>query len=337
MILTPARKNRFVSRLCAGYAKYRVRGVEYKVALPTYSLLYDAEEECVQLRHKCRFDDMLNDQRVVSVLISTGQWVPQGDYNLQELHKNIENYKIRAYTTLLGAKIEHEKILKLLKLSKARASEQERIRHSLDGYTLDGLMSWWKQRYVLYHSSTPKPDGFALAALFDSMIADALNVEQYREVARTEPWRSLWSIKKNDIFDELCDERRTLVLFSRMYDGAYENSDCPPDDVIENDDLFDGWLLKQKREHDREKLDRRLEKDGLTSKHPNAGEIFIPAATQDEANRIMGRNTIQNRAAIQTRQRMIQHAGTDGVTDNKMPDVQRRLQQESNKMFKERK
>ena len=53
-----------------------------------------------------------------------------------------------------------------------------------------------------------------------------------------------------------------MVSFSRMYDGAYGSPECPPDKVIEDDDMFDGWLIDQRRTREKEQSVKRAEAAG---------------------------------------------------------------------------
>jgi hypothetical protein len=72
-------------------------------------------------------------------------------------------------------------------------------------------------------------------------------------VARTDPWRGVWAARRAEagVFGkpacDLTDEQRSVVGWSLLYDGARECPDCPPDDVLTDDDAFDGWLIKRRQ------------------------------------------------------------------------------------------
>ena len=52
---------------------------------------------------------------------------------------------------------------------------------------------------------------------------------------------------------DLSDDQKSVILYSRMYDSAYESPDRPTDEVIEDNDMFDGWMAKGRREADKER------------------------------------------------------------------------------------
>ena len=46
-------------------------------------------------------------------------------------------------------------------------------------------------------------------------------------------------------FSKLIDQKNILIL-SRMYDNVQESLDCPADDIMQDDDMLDGWFIHQK-------------------------------------------------------------------------------------------
>ncbi|NCA30865.1 MAG: hypothetical protein EBS93_09130, partial [Chitinophagia bacterium] len=132
------------------------------------------------------------------------------------------------------------------------------------------------------------------------------------------------------------DEQKTLVVLTKMYDSAYQHPECPPDSVIEDDDMFDGWMIVQKRENEKIKNKNRTEKM-LEGKNLNkAGEVFIMANSQEEANNIYDLNESASRHIIKERESIIKQS--QGIIDvAQLPDIQRNLTTLSNEQFKNRK
>ena len=108
------------------------------------------------------------------------------------------------------------------------------------------------------------------------MLADyksqAIEEAQYRELARNNPWRSYWSSEKTarGVFGvcaaETTTEQRTIMMFSSMYDSVYESGEAPEDNVIEDDDMLDGWFLIQKQKREQEKAKSEFEDTMKNSK-----------------------------------------------------------------------
>ncbi len=111
-----------------------------------------------------------------------------------------------------------------------------------------------------------------------------------RLVARTEPWRSFWSTNPRG-FRITGDEQKVLILFSKMYDNVYEHPERPVDEIINDDDMLDGWYIFMKRKSIEEK--KANAKDVLTKKHPNAQEIFMTASTPEHAKEIADMNDVR--------------------------------------------
>ena len=66
---------------------------------------------------------------------------------------------------------------------------------------------------------------------------------------------------------------KILCSFSRMYDSVYKNTECPSDDVIQDDDMLDGWFIQQTKEQE-ERQKEKLSEDKLSHlKHGNGQEL----------------------------------------------------------------
>lgn len=142
-----------------------------------------------------------------------------------------------------------------------------------------------------------------------------------REIARSEPWRSMWKAGKscNDLFNtSVCDwseNQLELCRWSDLYDSINACMDRPSDDIIDDDDLLDSWIIRQ-NEKEKSKNKANL----LTNKSKNAKgrqEIFI-FADRESAKDIYGANDPMTRINIQAKQQMINNAGE--LPDEKAPD-----------------
>ncbi len=175
----------------------------------------------------------------------------------------------------------------------------------------------------------------AVSALLNSRIEEG----EFRKMARTEPWRSIWSGRKADgLFGcpavDYSDEQRALVCWSLLYDNVYEHPDCPGEDVINDDDCLDGWLIVQRRERKRGQVAKRIDDMIGNEKIRNSAEIFIPAYTPEQVAEIESLNDPQ--AAATKRERMAYLHKHGHVPEWKMPDTFRTIKMELNRMASER-
>jgi hypothetical protein len=105
--------------------------------------------------------------------------------------------------------------------------------------------------------------------------------------------------------------------------------------IIDDDDAFDGWLIFQKRENEKNKNKQRTEKM-LGNKLNKAGEIFLMANNKEEAESIYNLNDPMTQNIIKERNDVILNSSSD-ISENKLPDVQRNLQIQKNQLMMKRK
>jgi hypothetical protein len=155
-------------------------------------------------------------------------------------------------------------------------------------------------------------------------------------MARTEPWRSTWSCKKceREVFGvptvDLTEDQKSLVIWSTMYDNIYEHPSCPQQEIVDDDDLIDGWMIVQRKE--RQKNQTKLQVEDLISnvKIKNSGEVFVIGQSKSDRERIDSLNDDNAKNIKRQRLKMIQEKGFLNEVD--MPDTKLDLQMQSNKL-----
>ena len=117
-----------------------------------------------------------------------------------------------------------------------------------------------------------------------------------------------------------------------MYDNAYQSMECPPDEVIEDDDMFDGWLLTQKREREKGKNTQHVDKmKGISDK---AQEVFVFAHTREDADKVYDLNDEHSRAKLQQREKFIEQHGQVQAAD--LPDTKMELRMQAMREAKDK-
>ena len=109
-------------------------------------------------------------------------------------------------------------------------------------------------------------------------------------------------------------------MYSKMYDNAYQNPDCPPDEVIEDDDMFDGWMISERREREKNKKKKNLDK--VTDQ--KGDEIFVMADSPEDADDIVDVNDYSEKMRLRDRMRQIK-ASEDMIEELDLRDVQMML------------
>ena len=90
----------------------------------------------------------------------------------------------------------------------------------------------------------------------------------------------------------LSTDQQGLIIWSNMYDNIQESLECPTEDVINDDDMLDGWFIIQRRKQESEKAKSELEQRTNNEKIANSDEILVMASNKKEANAVHNMNDI---------------------------------------------
>lgn len=344
--MTDKELNLYLSRILSGYYIISYNDTNYKIVYPSISTRYDAELYAYNIYEKNKFNEWINDDDIIYWLIDMGIWTIDGDTNLKNIEKKIENLKVELFQSLLNPpKI--KKIRKELSSIKNLYNKKFALRHSLDHITASGYCELLKNQFILLHSifdlnnklvfDIENTDYYLLEDISMILSNYSISATQFRKIARSEQWRQYWSSNKHNVFGkssvDMTDEQKTLVILTKMYDSAYESTDCPSDNVFEDDDMFDGWMICQRREIEKNKTKKNNDKILGDKKLSNAQEVFMVAQTPEEAKAIYDLNDHTERAIIKERFDAIKGKQ---LSELELPDVQRDLLKTTNEQIKQK-
>ncbi|NBU33427.1 hypothetical protein EBS40_02235 [bacterium] len=341
--------NLYLSRILSGFYIFIHNDKKYKLKYPDMDIKYSAEIYSEQFYEDNKFMDWLTDDSIVEALVDSGIWHYDGDDQLSKIEKQIDDYKVDLYENFLNPPKQKQTRRTLDSLKKSHAKLYN-IRHSLDSLTAQGYASLIKHQYILIHSifnlkdqrifkSLKNIDYQKLNLLSNTIGENTIDITTFKKIARSDLWRNYWSANKDRIFDKpvisWTDEQRTLVVLTKMYDSAYEHPECPVDSVFEDDDMFDGWMIHQRRENEKLRSKNRTEKILEDKKLDKANEVFIMASSKDEAKSIYDLNDNTAMNIIKERNQAI--LGKTEVQLSELPDIQRELQIQQNQQMFDRK
>lgn len=342
--------NIYLSRILSGFYLFIYNNTRYKLVYPDISIKYEAELYAEEEYEKNKFNDWITEDSIIDSLVSMGVWSYNGDDNLKNLEKQIDDLKVDLYKNFLNpAKL--KSLRRTLNNTKNTYNNHYNVRHSLDQYTVNGYSQYLKNQYILVNSlyvdnnhkvfeSLNNADYNLLNNLSNIVSNNTIDIAAYREIARNDIWKNYWSANSGHLFDKSVvnwtDEQKTLVVLTKMYDSAYQHPECPQDKVFEDDDMFDGWMIVQRRENEKNRNKNRTEKM-LEGKNLNkAGEVFVMANSQEEAQNIYDLNDHNSRHIIRERETIIKNT-SETIDVAQLPDVQRELTAQTNQQFKNRK
>ncbi len=325
-----------IARISAGYLLYKVND---NVTLHINPLTKD-QNYLAQLAFKEAYEEALTEGVMCPIeskemLEEQGIWNEEFEEELSAIDKEIEKLKMDVYQSFFKA-ASREIARKLLRAKEAIRLELFGQKHSYDFTNAVGVATFARWNWIIEHTTTYEngsPYNWEDISVQDLLVwykQNMLGEEKLRYLARTEPWRSIWSSGKKEgkIFDvcstELTTEQKSLIGWSTMYDSISESPESPPDDIIEDNDALDGWLISQNQKRKREREKSVAEE--LTGKHPNAKDIFIKPETEEDAQRIVELNDLESQRIRSRRTQKIKNQGS--VQYHKFDDVQQDLQDE---------
>lgn len=347
--------DKIVYRILSGYLRIHISYYDitktYIIKGSTVTHKYLAEELYQNLFEEYS-NDLMSDDQLYDWLLVNEFWSFEEEEKLGVLKKNLEEFQLKLYE--LGFKGREKNVTK--KLIKHTKDEMKRLaekRHSFDHLSAKGMATIEKNKFLIAlglcnKRGKPLFNEFNYLRhtfpLFDKIIIahsqQSIGISEYREMARTEPWRQYWSARESvsSIFSvpasELTEEQLNLVSWTRLYDNIYQHPNCPPDEIIEDDDALDGFLIHDKKTRDKEKLDRGAESFTDNEKIKGAQEIYLPAQTKEmpnlftedayDMNRVESYNDEKTKAIKRERDRYVEKHGE--VSFAELPDIKREFQ-----------
>lgn len=344
-----------VSRIVAGTMRFRVQdgsdeGLKLCFRKPSVEHIYAAQELYHSYIQELRYMNCLTEEQVLDFMLEEGLWSEEDEKLLTELPKQIEDFKVGLYESTFKAN-EKKSLRKYLKTAKEAQDNLTKKKQIYYYLTINGAATMVRTRFLVGMStyrvggdalytedSFWHSDGLIFEQVMDVYFKTRITEAMYRIMARTDPWRSVWNGRKSEgkVFGipsiELSDEQRNLTMWSNIYDSIYEHPECPPETVIEDDDVLDGWMIIQRKKR-KDDLEKRKAEDVVSNeKIRNSGEVFIPVDTMDDAKKL-NNDLNDHHAKIVKKQRLAFARKQGEVHEGHMPDTMQYLNSEINRNF----
>lgn len=320
------------------------------ITAATPSVLAHAEEIYSDTLYESLILGILTDEEMVGIMSDKGLWSSHEQEELDAIPGKLDELKLQYYRAYVA--FQPRDILKA-SLAGTRKRHEELVsrRHAFANMTAEGVARLAKMQYLVAASTVSSDDKLVWADdeldlipfHYIHKLADAYNDHIYSEtqirgIARSERWKSVWYAGKSErgVFGfpaiRLTDQQRQLISWSRFYDNVHESSDCPPNEVIDDDDLLDGWVTLTHREREDEK-GRRQAENKMGGKLSKANEIYYVASTSDDVDRIARLNDGAAKLKKRQRSQLIKNAGT--VNEDQLPDIKQELSMAAVEAFKQ--
>lgn len=312
-------KELLVQRIISGTIRWRRGGKTIVFKIPSREHRYVAAE----LYHEVYADAIAagnyDDSSLYNFLIKKQLWTEQEEKCLKKIPHDIDELKLDLFENTYRSNA-RDRARNALAKAKQQYGDLLLRRHHYDALSCAGVATIAKTKYLIGVSLFWAGGSLVFTAddfwngddpLLDESISyynhNKITESEFRELARTDPWHSYFASAKTEgsLFGcaavDLTEEQKTLVAWSSLYDNVRQHPKCPEDDVIEDDDMLDGWLIKQNRERGIKDDDDFTQNEKIR----NSDEIYIVAETQKDAAKVYELNDSFGRALIKQQQDLI--------------------------------
>jgi cation diffusion facilitator CzcD-associated flavoprotein CzcO len=112
-----------------------------------------------------------------------------------------------------------------------------------------------------------------------------------------------------------------------MYDNIQESMECPNKEVIEDDDMLDGWFIIQHKKREKDRVEKEFENSTKNEKIKNAPEVFV-VASKEKAEKINDMNDMNAKMIKHQRKLALDRYGS--LDEQNLPDQRRNIQAMAN-------
>ena len=328
-------------RILSGFVIVVINDIIYQIYDPKPIDFYHASYVYEDLYEQSKFDGTIN-QDIADVILNEKKLV-DGDAsiqlkilndNLTLLRKKLPGLEFRSNEKKeVMAYIQHtEKQINRIKSAQSNLLTQtseylckiEKYRHMLFRLTKNkDNQPFWTNWESFNQTNERILSRLLQSSYFDNSITES----NMREIARTEPWRSIWiaSCKVGNLFPhpmtEMTVYQKNIVSWSLIYDNVYENIEAPSQDIINDDLLLDSWLAEQNDKRKTKEVSKNI-------KTIDAQEVGIVCDTQEDANKVYSLNDPNTLSIIKNRETLLRTK--ESVKEQNLPDIRRSLQIQMN-------
>lgn len=337
----------FISRIRCGYLRFRLDGEQYIFRAPTNDLAYEANEVYSDYYEDCINDGLITDDQTLSLLLEFKLWDDKKDELLtKKVPEYLENAKVEMWKSFHKTK-EVETMRLYLNRAKEELVSLYETRHQFDYLSCHGaaIYARWQfiiERCVTLRDSSPDWDTVSVSAILSAINSYAIEETQIRELARTDPWTTIWSVnrKNNNLFGipscDFSEDQKRLVCWSMLFENVAEAEESPSEELIEDDDCFDGWLInrrrEQKKESDKDIVEKRIGKNG------EADEIYVPVGDDQtetvpllSPEMVLGMNNGMASQIMRSRINAIQNSDGGQLKEFDLPDMRLKMEMLANR------
>lgn len=284
-------------------------------------------------------EEMMTEDDINKWMLENELWTPHDDKKEEGLKKDIERLKVEIYNARDNTMLANS-IRKYIRAGESQLSSHLNKKYIYQQNTCEGVASSERLIWIIKNTTYKNDklydfDDVSLQYVIDEWQSHFLSEKKSRDLARNDPWRSIWVTRENSgmpLFanptnSELTYNQKNLLIWSQMYDNIQESLECPNKEVIEDDDMLDGWFIIQAQKREKEKLEKDFESSTQNEKIKNASEVFV-VSSKEKASKIDSMNNPHAKMIKQQRQAALKKYGS--LDEQNLPDQRQNIQMMSN-------
>jgi len=332
----------FVSRLRSGIYLINLNGIQIRVLSPTIEDEYHSNEVFRESYDRSLMENIFTEEEMWEWMISRDLWSEEKEDKIEGIQKDIDKLKVGIYESRMNTALV-DQTRRYIRAGETAKNNLVSEKHDLFSKTCEGLASQERsaalfERCCFVKTEPLDCEDIDVSSLFYEYNKMLLTERQLRELARNDPWRLCWLMKDHKpLFSnredrELSPDQKGILVWANMYDNIQESTDCPPESVIKDDDMLDGWFIIQRQNQESERTREELEKR-TNSKIANSDEILLMANSEKEASEIHGMNSFHSETVRKQRLATVRQKGT--AVDMDFQDRRIDIMNQQHQNFKE--
>jgi hypothetical protein len=335
----------FVSRIRSGVYYISINDKLIYVRSPTLEDEYFINEKFKQQYDKCLDEGLKTEDETVEWMRTRGLWTQKDDEREIGLEKDIERLKKEIYQNRHRSQLREQIRLGIRagerQLGQSLEKKSKYFSNSCEGIANLAKVSEFFARCCYHNDSKCDIDELGIEFISKKYYNMILTEKEIRELSRSEPWRSIWVLRDSNAYNifqnrdtQPTPDQKSMLVWSRMYDNVHESGEAPSDEVIDDNDLLDGWFAIQGQKKKDQAMESEIDDKLTNPKIANANEVFVMADNKEDARRINSLNSLQGQVLKKKRFNQIKAQGV--VTPGQMEDERIEMGNISHQQYKDK-
>lgn len=285
---------------------------------------------------KAYSEEIMTEEDMDQWMMENELWTIHDDKREEGLKKEIEKLKVEIYNAKDNESLANS-IRRYIRAGESQLNSHLNKKYVYHQNTCEGVASTERLAWIIKNTTYSQSklynfEELSLQYVIDEWQSHFLPDNKSRELARNDPWKSLWITRENSgvaLFanppnTELTHNQKNILIWSQMYDNIQESMECPSKEVIEDDDMLDGWFIIQHQKREKDRIEKEFENSTSNEKIKNASEVFIVSGDKKKINKINDMNDPVSKMIKQQRNMVIKKEGH--IDDHNLPDQRRNIQ-----------